>query len=48
MISRRTSNGALPQPDEPCRGRVGAEAPVGRVETVTDTPVRYMNRSKRF
>src|SRR3954449_10629412 len=44
-----STNGATPQPDEPCRGwlRLGGS---GRswVETVTGGPVRYMNRSKRL
>jgi hypothetical protein len=31
-----SANGALPQPDEACRGRLGLGAPVGRVMTLVD------------
>ena len=46
-LVRTYSNGASPQPDEPCRGRLGGRAPVG-AETVTGGPARCMNRSKRL
>jgi hypothetical protein len=47
MICRCSTNGAPPQPDEPCCGPVGRAVPVG-AETVTGVPVRCMNRSERL
>ncbi len=48
MFCHRNTNGASPQPDESCRGRLGW-AGSGRVgETVTGVPIRCMNRLERL
>jgi len=43
------SNGAAPQPNKSCRGRLGLEGlRSDGVETVTGVPVRCMNRLQRL